>query len=255
MLKTVQIVFNFYPRRIIRNIKSIPWYNRTRKEFTKQLRSNNTDFPISKRFPCLRDRYDDSGSASGHYFHQDLLVAQELYKKQPKKHVDIGSRIDGFISHVASFREIEVMDIRPLNDTLPNIKFVQADCMGQNMDKYADYCDSVSSLHAIEHFGLGRYGDPIDVNGHMKGLDNIYNMLQTNGTFYFSVPQRIEFNAHRVFSVSYLLDYFKGKYDVESFSFVDDKGDIHRHAALNEESVSNNFNCRYGCGIFILKKI
>jgi hypothetical protein len=28
-------------------------------------------------------------------------------------------------------------------------------------------CDSISSLHAIEHFGLGRYGDTIDVNGHL----------------------------------------------------------------------------------------
>ena len=31
-----------------------------------------------------------------------------------KRHVDIGSRLDGFVAHVASFREIEVLDIRPL---------------------------------------------------------------------------------------------------------------------------------------------
>ncbi len=130
--------------------------------------------------------------------------------------------------------------------------------MGQSMDNYTNYCDSVSSLHAIEHFGLGRYGDPIDVNGHLKGLNNIYNMLQANGIFYFSVPigpQRIEFNAHRVFSVSYLLEYFRGKYEIESFSFVDDKGDIHRNMILTEDSALSNFNCKYGCGIFVLRKV
>lgn len=65
-----------------------------------------------------------------------------------------------------------------------------------------NYCDSISSLHAIEHFGLGRYGDPIDYFGYLKALQNIAKIVKTGGTFYFSVPigpQRIEFNAHRVF--------------------------------------------------------
>ena len=35
--------------------------------------------------------------------------------------------------------------------------------------------DSVSCLHAIEHFGLGRYGDPIDVFGHIKGSKTSLN--------------------------------------------------------------------------------
>jgi len=43
-------------------------------------------------------------TASGHYFHQDLLVAGKIFKNNPIKHVDIGSRMDGFIAHVASFR-------------------------------------------------------------------------------------------------------------------------------------------------------
>jgi hypothetical protein len=69
-------------------------------------------------------------------------------------------------------------------------------------------CDSLSSLHAIEHFGLGRYGDPIDINGHLKAITNLHLMLKPKGKFYFSVPigkQRIEFNAHRVFSIKYLI--------------------------------------------------
>jgi len=62
----------------------------------------------------LDDRFDQSGTASGHYFHQDLLVASRIFINNPEKHVDIGSRIDGFVAHVASFREIEVFDIRSL---------------------------------------------------------------------------------------------------------------------------------------------
>ena len=150
-----------------------------------------------------------------------------------------------------------MIDIRSLSNELPNIKFVQADMMNPIGEHLNGYADSVSSLHAIEHFGLGRYGDPIDAGGHLKGLANIYRILQPGGMLYFSVPigpQRVEFNAHRIFSVRYLIDYFEDKYTLQSFSFVDDKGDIHRNIGLDEQKIADNCGCNYGCGIFILKK-
>jgi hypothetical protein len=123
---------------------------------------------------------------------------------------------------------------------------------------FYEICDSLSCLHALEHFGLGRYGDPIDYDGHLKGFLNIYKMLKKSGIFYFSVPigcQRIEFNAHRVFSIEYLLDMFENKFELISFSYVDDKGDLHKNISLNKTLISNNCGCNYGCGIFELKKI
>lgn len=83
-------------------------------------------------------------------------------------------------------------------------------------------------------------------------------MLRKDGKFYFSVPigpQRIEFNAHRVFSVSYLLDCFSGKYHIDRFSFVDDKGVLHENTPLSDVAVKNNFDCIYGCGIFEMTKL
>ncbi len=121
-----------------------------------------------------------------------------------------------------------------------------------------DYCDSISSLHALEHFGLGRYGDHIDVNGHILAFENIYTMLKKNGIFYFSVPmgpQRIEFNAHRVFNLEYLMNLIEGKYEIKSFSFVDDKGNLHKDVQLDGLNLNNNFNCNYGCAIFELTKM
>lgn len=255
-MKSIILIFGFYPKKIWRSLKALPWYRRTQKEFRKQTKELNSQFPITSSYPCLLDKDDEGGSAKGHYFHQDLLVAQEIFKNNPVKHVDIGSRIDGFVGHVATFRTIEVLDIRDITSTIPNVEFLQADCMSPDF-KYENYCDSASSLHAIEHFGLGRYGDPIDAMGHLKGLDNIYKMLKRGGTLYFSVPigpQRVEFNAHRVFSIKYLLQYFKDKYTIEAFSFVDDNLDLHRNIKLTEESIHNNCGCRYGCGIFVLTK-
>ncbi|HCO66624.1 MAG TPA: hypothetical protein DIT04_02555 [Dysgonomonas sp.] len=256
MLKEIQLILGIYPRRIIRSVKAIPWYRRCKRDFIEQWKADEKKFGEIKNYPCLLDKTEEGGTASGHYFHQDLFVAHEIFKANPESHVDIGSRINGLIAHIASYRAVEVMDIRAVTPQIKNVRFIQADCMSPGF-AWENYCDSVSSLHAIEHFGLGRYGDTIDINGHLKGLNNIYKMLKKGGTFYFSVPigpQRIEFNAHRVFSLKYLLDYFNSKYDLLSFSFVDDKGDMHERVILNDNLVETNCGCTYGCGIFILQK-
>lgn len=222
-----------------------------------QMKTAEDSIPFGKLYPCLKDRGEQSGTSSGHYFHQDLLVATRIFEAQPEKHVDIGSRIDGFVAHVAAFREIEVLDVRPLEIACQNIRFKQADLMREEPSMEA-YCDSVSCLHALEHFGLGRYGDILDYNGHRKGLDAITRLLTVGGTLYLSVPigpLRIEFNAHRVFSLSYLLEIFSVNYEVKEFSYVDDHGDLHRGMQLTEELIGNNCGCRYGCGIFELRRI
>lgn len=220
-------------------------------------KSNDKSFPFGFPFPILIEKFSDAGTMSGHYFHQDLLVAKKIYKNNPHKHIDIGSRIDGFVAHLAVFREVEVFDVRPIESKVENIHFKQADLMDLD-EKMLESCDSISCLHAIEHFGLGRYGDPIDYDGHKKALDNIYKILKKDGKFYFSTPigsQRIEFNAHRVFNVQYLLDQFIGKYEIESFSYVTDEGELFENAELRPESIKNNFGCYFGCGIFELKKL
>ena len=250
-------MFGFYPLQTIRAFKGIPHYLKNLILLSQQKKNSNNLFPFSSLYPCLCDRFSDSGEATGHYFHQDLLIARRVYANHPKIHIDIGSSIGGFVAHVASFRSIEVFDIRPLSSKIPNVKFRQVDLMREIKEMVA-YCDSLSCLHALEHFGLGRYGDPIDYDGYLKGLNNIYKILKKDGKFYFSVPigpQRIEFDAHRVFSIKYLLELFTGKYQIDQVSFVDDKGDLHENVLITDNNLQDNFGCHYGCGIFEMTKI
>jgi SAM-dependent methyltransferase len=240
---------------IIKKIKSYIEYKKDFKALRHQ-QGNDTQFPFAKKRMILNEKYEQSGIMSGHYFHQDLLVARKIFERSPQRHVDIGSRTDGFVAHVAAFRPIEVFDIREQVSKVKNIIFTQADLTALPTG-LINYCDSISSLHAIEHFGLGRYGDAIDYNGHLKALENIYRILQPGGTFYFSTPigpQRIEFNAHRVFSLGYLLPLLKQYYQLKGFAYVDDAGDLHEDVALDAGTVAANFGCHYGCGIFELKK-
>jgi SAM-dependent methyltransferase len=249
-------LFGLNPIKFIATVRGLPFYFSDLRELKKQ-KTQDMEFPFGNSLPMLNERNSEAGTMSGHYFHQDLFIARKIFLADPVSHVDIGSRTDGFVAHVAVFREIEIFDIRTLNSSIQNIIFKQANLM--ELDGHlVDYCDSISSLHAIEHFGLGRYGDPIDYNGHVKAIRNIHKVLKKNGTFYFSVPigeQRIEFNAHRVFSLKYLIDTLRLLFSTESFSFVNDKGEFFENADLTEEQIKVNFNCHYGCGIFELKKI
>lgn len=203
--------------------------------------------------PMLSDMHEDGGTASGQYFHQDLLVAQFIFEDNPRKHIDIGSRVDGFVAHVAAFREIEVVDIRPIkNSAHKNLTFLQVDVSSSSIDLSTD---SLSCLHAIEHFGLGRYGDPIDPLGHEKGLENMVSMVKAGGRFYLSAPignkDEVHFNAHRIFHPGTIpqLNALSSHMKLLRFDFVDDKGDLH----LNKE-LQCAVGVNYGCGIYTFQK-
>ena len=122
-------------------------------------------------WPILSDFEDNaSGIVPGHYFNQDLLVASLIAKSKPGRHVDVGSSFTGIVAHVASFIEIEVLDIRPLDKIYqPQISFLQKDLSVADPN-FRNVTDSLSCLQTIEHFGLGWYGDNIDPPRPPEGI-------------------------------------------------------------------------------------
>lgn len=201
--------------------------------------------------PCLLDADEQSGNVHDEYFWQDLYVANKVFGSHPIKHVDIGSRIDGFIAHLASFRSVEVFDIRPINTKIHNIQFTRADLMNLK-DQLIDYCDSLSCLHTIEHFGLGRYGDDINPQGHILGLKNISKILASGGTFYLSTPigaSKVYFNAHRIINPFEILDVMNDLFSLKSLAFVSpDTGVIESTSFLQDLKAKSSEN--YNLAIF-----
>lgn len=246
----------FNPIILYENLKYLRFYYRDLNTLKKQ-KGDDTLFSFGRKLPILNERFSEAGTMKGEYFHQDLYVARQIFFKNPQRHIDIGSRINGFVAHVASFRKIELIDIREINSEVENISFMQADLM-KLPENMKECCDSISSLHAIEHFGLGRYNDPIDYFGYLKAINNIATMLKPKGIFYFSVPigsiQIIEFNAHRIFSIQYLKTLLSEKFSIQKFSYVDEKGNFHQDIELSDAMINNNLNGKYGCGIFELIK-
>jgi SAM-dependent methyltransferase len=180
--------------KLVRSLRAVPRYVAALARFRAAYRGK------LELVPCLHDWSEEGGAAKDEYFWQDLLVARKVFAARPERHVDVGSRVDGFVAHVASFREIEVFDVRPNSAQVPGVRFHQAD-FTQALQSMDGYCDSLSCLHALEHFGLGRYGDPIDPDGWKRGLANMARLLRTGGMLYLSLPigmERVEFNAQAV---------------------------------------------------------
>lgn len=237
---------------VCRFLRGIPAYLRNLIRFSQLQKTAKMPFAISGLMPFPGDRYLPGGSASGHYFRQDLLVAQKIFKKNPERHLDIGSRIDGFVAHIAAFRGIEVLDFRPQPSVSENITFRQFDLMQPPPEELINCTDSLSCLHTLEHLGLGRYGDSLDPAGYLTGLKNLTQILKSGGTLYLSVPigpQRIEFDSHQVFESAYMLDLLKPSFDIRSFAHTDDQGAIHKNIST-EQIIGQTKLCRYGCGIF-----
>jgi SAM-dependent methyltransferase len=200
--------------------------------------------------PTLTDYTAPAGIARGHYFHQDLWAARRIFARHPAHHVDVGSRIDGFVAHVLTFMPITVIDIRPMDSSVEGLTFAQGDATDLRSIA-SDTIESLSSLHAVEHIGLGRYGDPIDANGWRAAIREFTRVLAPGGFLYFSVPvgrERVEFNSHRVFAPQTILDAFIALRLV-AFHAVDDHDDL-----LLNVTPAQFADARFACGLFEFTK-
>ncbi len=84
----------------IKLLKNLIFFPKYLLDFYKYKKEGKIDY----FYPILGDNKKKAADLDSHYFQQDLLVAKYIFKKKPKKHVDIGSRIDGFVAQVGSFR-------------------------------------------------------------------------------------------------------------------------------------------------------
>lgn len=246
--------FGINPKRTLQSLRGLSRYLRDRQQFRAALGS---DFAWGNTLPILED-WDASSAQLHAYFQQDLLVAKWIYEATPRRHVDVGSRIDGFVGSLAVFREVEVLDIRPQDTAIRNVRFRQLDLMQELPTEWRASTDSLSCLHSIEHFGLGRYGDAIDPSGHLKGLRQLMDLVEPGGIFYLSTPigpQRIEFNAHRVFAAATLLDWFKDGWQIEKFAIVDDAARVVENPDRSPANIAAHFGCQLGVGILAARKM
>jgi len=257
-------LLGFSPIQFLRFIVDFPRIANDFFALSRQIASRPRDSRLPSTFalfpthPIVGEATQQSGIASGHYFHQDLYVAHKIFLRRPSLHLDIGSRIDGFIAHLLSFEQpVLIGDIRPLTIQSRFAHYLEIDITDtvriNSLPKYS----SISSLHAVEHMGLGRYGDPINSLGHIQAILNLSSLLTPGGTLYLSFPfsrvSSIEFNSQRLMTLEESRTVFEmANLSVIDFAYVDDRGSLVAVDDLDAIDYDNSYSVLNGCAIFSL---
>jgi hypothetical protein len=201
----------------------------------------------SESFPCLSDRTTHT-PFDPHYFFQSVWLSRRLANILPETHIDIGSSI-AMVAVVSAYVPTIFIDYRPLNVNIDNMIPIAGNSLSL---PFADnQLNSLSSLHVIEHVGLGRYGDQLNPHGSQLAAQELVRVLAPSGRLYVSVPvgrERTQFNAHRVFNPSTVRTMF-ADLKLVSFGLIDDDGHLSQPADLSSAAV-----CEYGCGLFEMTK-
>lgn len=214
------------------------------------------NFKIQKGYmwPVITDKFAQAGTI-GNYFWQDLWAAKLVIASGYRKHFDIGSRLDGFIAHLlAAEIDVTMIDVREFPGEVEHLHTIVDDATSLHQIPDESIV-SMSALCSLEHFGLGRYVDPVDPEACFKCFDNIQRKLKKGGRLYLSLPigkERVEFNAHRVFYASTVVECF-GDLRLEEFACaaegkIEYNVDIHKY-----DDDSHNGEYRYGLFYFVKK--
>lgn len=171
-------------------------------------------------FPCLFDNTKKTGF-DPHYTYHPAWAVRTIAKINPSKHIDISSILH-FSTLLSAFIPTEFYDYRPAEIQLDGLACKKGDLTDLPFED--DSVESISCMHTIEHVGLGRYGDPMDIHGDIKSAKELRRVVKKGGSLILVVPMgkpKIEFNAHRIYSYDQVIEMFKGL-ELKEFSLIPD---------------------------------
>ncbi|MBI5189199.1 MAG: DUF268 domain-containing protein [Nitrospirae bacterium] len=130
------------------------------------------------------------------------FAASHISRLDPASILDIGSYRLFILGLLANYR-VTTLDVRRREPATPSETVVTGDAKDSGLPDGS--FDAVVSLCALEHFGLGRYGDEFDPVADRKALAEMVRLLKPGGHLIFTTHitrgrPAIGFNAHRIYS-------------------------------------------------------
>lgn len=156
---------------------------------------------------------DEAGSHPETYRNwEQAFAAKMISRKAPKSILDIGSNRH-FVNGLLAAFKVTTLDVRTRSKLFPNETLLVGDA--KKFDLPDNSFDLVLSLSAIEHFGLGRYGDELDLQADTLAVKEMIRVLRPGGWLVFTTEIHraktvIRFNADRIYSREHITSWFKG---------------------------------------------
>ena len=124
--------------------------------------------------------------------------------------LDVGSHrqyIAGLLAHV-QVTTIDVRDREPINGNETVVT-----CDAKRLPLNDQSADAVISLCALEHFGLGRYGDEFDFDADRKAVAEMIRVLRKDGHLILTTnvtphQREVAFNAHKIYDMEMIREMF-----------------------------------------------
>ena len=238
------------PKFLHKSLTKIYFYYIFLKDFSAfkkaSQRSSRFNLLWRDRFPRAFDKTPTTNFDT-HYIYHPAWAVRIVKKINPEVHVDISSTLS-FSGMLSAFIPVKFYDYRPANLRLPNLTMEKADL--QNLPFKDSSIKSLSCMHAVEHIGLGRYGDQINPDGDLKAISELKRVLAHGGNLLFVVPigkPKIMFNAHKIYSYEQIISYFSDL-NLKEFSLILDGA---QNAGIIYNATKElSDNQKYGCGCF-----
>lgn len=236
IVEPINFIF-FIPRYISFWIDFFKFYNK----------KNAPKIKLLDLHPVLNDKTLTTG-IDAQYFYQGVWAFEKIYKSKATEHIDIGSQ-SNLVSFLTVITNVKFVDIRPLKAKLNNFTSIKGNIL--NLPFADDSVNSLSCLHVTEHIGLGRYGDQLDPLGTEKACKELARVLAPGGNLYFSLPigkPRLCFNAHRIHSLSQVLNFFQDL-EIAELIVIDDRGRL-----IENPGIYDFDEALYSGGLFHFRK-
>ncbi len=201
------------------------------------------------KYPCLNDK-NAITSFDKHYTYHTAWAARKLKSVMPLEHIDISS-LTFFSTLLSAFIPIKFYDYRPAKIELDNLQCKHANITTLPFEDNS--IKSLSCMHVVEHIGLGRYGDSLDVDGDLKAISELKRVVSEKGNLLFVVPigkAKIMFNAHRIYSYEQIISYFQ-EFELKEFTLIPDQSDDGLIINASKEEADKQI---YACGCFWFQK-
>jgi SAM-dependent methyltransferase len=231
-------------RTLVKKLRSVVRENKPkRRAYTAKQRGILEKF--RKELPSFDfvEEFADRSSASSHGTSPELIqfwhASTEVSNIGAKTILDIGSHLS-WLTGVGAGIKLKTVDVREKTLKLPTEEFFIGTAENLPFKDSSENC--ITSLCALEHFGLGSYGDPIGIDADLRAIAEVKRVLNKGGSYIFSTTitgrkrPYIVFNTRRVYTVDFLHEVLRKDFELveERFFSMKERALIKKNALGKE---------------------